>query len=91
MYKNLEEFKKQYYPRKREMEKYALQRFVDEQCCTRYSTRVSNALFRAGIESIEDLIRADVNELRRARCLGDKAVEELMMAKMYIKHEVEEL
>lgn len=91
MYKNLEEFKKRYYPKKHEMERYALKQFIWYHCDSRSSTRLSNALHRAGIESIEDFVNADVNTIRNIRCIGEKGIEELMKARMYVTHIVEEL
>lgn len=91
MYKNLEEFKKDYYPSKEYMERYALENVMRYHCNYKCITRYTNALIRAGIDNIEKFVNADIDDILKVNHIGEKGIEELMKARMYIKHSVEEL
>lgn len=73
-----ENFKKQFYPSKVQLEEWALREFVDYYVSgppeSKNRTCIYHALLRANIHCLEDLRDADDERVRNIRWLGEKRI-----------------
>ena len=89
-FKNVDDLAKSWYPTKEEMERYALQHFIEFDCYVKRPMEIYRTLLRGGISSIGDLHRASVDDIKCMRHVGDTRLAIILEIKKCITMLVEE-
>lgn len=87
-FSNIKELAKQYYPSEQEMERQALREFIYENRALS-AVDVSNLLIRGGIDSIEKLHKASIDDIKKLNRVGQMKLSVIIELKEIINKLVE--